>query len=59
MSATTRKTQPDDDLQPVQNPEDALVRNNFRKGQPHTDLQTVQNTEDALVRNKQERPVRC
>ena len=57
LSATSRKGQPDPDLQAVQNPEHALVSNK-EEGQPDPDLHTVQNPEHALVSNKQEGPAR-
>jgi hypothetical protein len=58
LSATSRKGQPDADLQPVQNPEHALVSNK-QEGAADADLQPVQNPEHALVSNKQEGTARC
>ena len=57
LSATSRKSQQDPDLQTVKNPEHALVSNK-QEGQQDPDLQTVQNPEHALVSNKQEGPAR-
>ena len=57
LSATTRKGQPDADLQPVQNPQHALVNNN-QEG-PDADLHAVQNPVHDLFSNRQEGPARC
>ena len=58
LSATSRKGQPDADLQSVQNPEHAVVSNK-QKGQGDADLHPFQNPEHALVSNNQEGPARC
>jgi hypothetical protein len=57
LSATSRKGQPDTDLQPVENPEHALVSN--KQEGSAADLHSVQNPEHALVSNKQEVPASC
>jgi len=51
LSATSRKGQPDPDLQPVQNTS-MLLSATSRKSQPDPDLQAVQNPEHALVSNR-------
>ena len=58
LSATGRKSQPDADLHPVQDPEHDLVSNK-QEGQPDADLHPVQNPEHDLVRNKREGLARC
>ena len=57
LSATSRKSQPDPDLHPIQNPEHSWSATS-RKGQPYPGLHTVQNPEHDLVSNKQEGPAR-
>ena len=56
-SETSRKSQPNADLQTVQKPEQLLSATS-RKGQPDPDSHTVQNPEHALVSNYQEGPAR-
>jgi len=58
MSATSRRDQPDADLQPIQT-QSMLFSATSRKGQPDADLQAVQNPEHGLVSNKQEGSARC
>ena len=54
LSETSRKGQPHADLQPVQNPEHALVSS--RKGKPDADLHAVQSPEHALVSSRKGKP---
>ena len=54
LSVTSRKGQPDADLQTFQNPEHALVSN--KQEELDADTQTVQNPEHDLVSNKQAEP---
>ena len=58
FSETSRKGQPDADLQSVQNPEHPPISNS-KKGQPNADLQSVQYPEHPPVSNNQEGPARC
>ena len=58
LSETSRMSQPDADLHPVQNQDHAFIRNK-QKGQLDADLQPVQNPDHAFVSNKQKGPARC
>ena len=55
LSATSRKSQPDADLQAVQT-QSMFLSATSRKGQPDADLHPVQNPEHAPVSNKQAGP---
>jgi hypothetical protein len=58
LSATSRKGQPDADLQPVENPQRMFLSATSRKGQPDANLHAVQNPDHVLVSNKQGEPAR-